>query len=54
MIDVTATEEIANDARVKANVARLGSASAHGRQFRGDFRNRFDCRCDQEFPEPPI
>jgi MFS family permease len=28
MIDVTATEEIANDARVKANVARLAAAQA--------------------------
>jgi len=28
MIDVTATEEIAKDARVKANVARLAAAQA--------------------------
>ena len=32
MIDVTATEEIAKDARVKANVARLAAAQAKLRQ----------------------
>src|ERR1700687_3072939 len=60
MIDVSATDEIANDARARSNVMRLAAAQAATgansgvvfatraarREFRGDFRHRLDRRRD--------
>ena len=47
MIDMTAADEIADDARARSNVVRLAAAQAlDRRQFGGDFCHRLDHRRD--------